>query len=1010
MKKLMRTWMPNRKTILLNRFQENHLLGSESLCSKNMRIGNGLLIKKVSVCLVAATLISSQIFASYSSTVYAETPNSSQTGDIQTINTDTRHSYAAYIEKYKDAVRPDLVIEIAGKDYTKATGSVSLLEEYEEDTGTSVRCDEESSISWNLDVPETGLYNIGIEYYPVDGKGGTIERELLIDEKLPFDSAQSITFGRTWINSSEPQKDKNDNEYRPQQEEKKGWMNMTVSGYSDYEDNSFCFYFSQGHHKITLNAIAEPLVIRKIILFNEKELISYKQYIAKYEHTVPSQSFLIEAENIFEKSDATLYALNDRSSPDTTPNSISKIRLNTIGGSNWSSPGQWIKWEVDVPESGLYQIGFRARQDYNEGVYSCRKLYIDDEIPFNEAKNITFTYDTRWQMKRLGDENPYLFYLTKGRHTLKLEVTLGDIAHILQKLDQVTFDLNYIYRKILMITGMFPDPNRDYRLDVELPECMTVFKESSERLKEVKQGLLDLMGSKGSNYASVEKLELMINTFLKNPNTIPARMETFRSNISENAAWVLTAGEQPLLLDKIYILPENAELPKADAGFFEKFVYGFQAFMYSFFEDYSSISTSNSEEGSRQVTLWMGSAISTVSGAVSYTTVGNSGRDQAQVLKTLVDNYFTPKTNINVEIKLVDTSALLPAVAANVGPDVAIGQEKTTPVNYALRSALYDLSTFQDLPETLKQYTPSAYEAYKIDDSLYALPETQTFPMMFYREDILEELNIAVPETWDDLQDAISIFQRNYLEVGFPALANNDLSIYNTLITQMGGQIYNDDNSRTAYSTPIGIEAFVKWSDFYTKYKVPQKMDFLTRFRTGEVPIVISPYSFYNSLAISAPEIRGLWNFTLVPGTRKDDGTVDHSVVSEGTGAIMFANARDKEASWEFLKWWTGEEAQANFGRELEYLQGPAARWATANIAAANKLSWDTETLKTINKQRNAAVGVPEVPGGYIINRYIGNAIRLVINNGGNPREMLLDWDLKINNEIILKRQEFGFE
>src|SRR5699024_12167794 len=62
-------------------------------------------------------------------------------------------------------------------------------------------------------------------------------------------------------------------------------------------------------------------------------------------------------------SDLTLYAVNDRSSPATEPYDVSKIRMNAIGGYNWRWPGQWITWQIDVPEDGLYQIGVKNKQN-----------------------------------------------------------------------------------------------------------------------------------------------------------------------------------------------------------------------------------------------------------------------------------------------------------------------------------------------------------------------------------------------------------------------------------------------------------------------------------------------------------------------------------------------------------------------------------------------------------------------------------------------------------------------
>ena len=68
-----------------------------------------------------------------------------------------------------------------------------------------------------------------------------------------------------------------------------------------------------------------------------------------------------------------------------------------------------------------------------------------------------------------------------------------------------------------------------------------------------------------------------------------------------------------------------------------------------------------------------------------------------------------------------------------------------------------------------------------------------------------------------------------------------------------------------------GVEAFDVYTRFFTDYGIPTYFDFVSRFRSGEMPIGIASYSTYNTLMVSAPEIKGLWDFTLIPGTEKTD-------------------------------------------------------------------------------------------------------------------------------------------
>ena len=95
-----------------------------------------------------------------------------------------------------------------------------------------------------------------------------------------------------------------------------------------------------------------------------------------------------------------------------------------IGGQAWKVSGQWIEWEVTVPEDGLYEISIKGRQNYQRGFVSNRAVYIDGVIPFKEVSAIPFKYDNAWEMLTLSDAegNPYQFALTAGTHTVRLAV------------------------------------------------------------------------------------------------------------------------------------------------------------------------------------------------------------------------------------------------------------------------------------------------------------------------------------------------------------------------------------------------------------------------------------------------------------------------------------------------------------------------------------------------------------------------------------------------------------
>ena len=385
----------------------------------------------------------------------------------------------------------------------------------------------------------------------------------------------------------------------------------------------------------------------------------------------------------------------------------------------------------------------------------------------------------------------------------------------------------------------------------------------------------------------------------------------------------------------------------------------------------------------------------------------------------MIDDTFTPDTDININLKLVEPPTLLNAVLAGTGPDVVLSAGQGEPVNYALRSAVEDLSQFEGYEEVLEDFNPSAYESFKFQGGLYALPEMQNFNVMFYRTDIMEELELEIPQTWDDLISILPIIQQKNMQVAIPStdrlingVSNPDLSTFFALLYQNEGTVYNEKGTRTLIDEESGIKAFESFTHLFTQYKLPTIYDFPNRFRSGEMPLGIQDFYVFNTLVVFAPEIRGLWDFTLIPGTLKEDGTIDRSAHTSVTGSMMFKQEEDdiKQKSWEFLKWWVSADTQVRFGQEMESILGASARYATANKNAFKRLSWSSSQIDVLEEQWKWTVGLPEVAGGYFTGRHITNAIRKTINKNEDTRETLLDYGRTINEEIEKKRIEFRLD
>ena len=852
---------------------------------------------------------------------------------------------------------------------------------------------ESGTVSWTVDVPADGMYEIGIVYRALPGKRHAIGLQLFVDGQLPFAEAEALSLPRMFCDETEEDgsfaRDRIGNELTPRQSEVFAWRKAMLTDDEGDHTEPYQVYLTAGSHTLGLSAVREPFLLSQIVLQPPQQIPAYAEtrQAARTDGAPAGHLTLIQAERAVCRSDSAVHAVADRSSPTSQPYSAYYTRMNALGGSGWSAPDQWVEWTVDVPADGYYRLAFKYIQSYVSGLAVSRRLTIDGQVPFAEAKAITFAYTSGWRYAEAqADGGACLYYLTAGQHTLRLTPTLGDAAKSLRLLDDAQSKLNEMYRKIIMITGATPDSYRDHQLDRDIPELLTVFEEQAAVMRREGARLEKVSGSGGSEAAILYRFAEQLESFVRQPNTIPSRLERFRENLSSVAAWILQLRGQPLQLDFIALFAPDAVLPRADAGFWATLRHGAESFLGSFLRDYDHVSGAGETE--RSLSVWVGSA-----------------RDQAELISRLVDETFYKETGIGVDLRLV-TSALVAATMAGKGPDVALNVGRSTPMDLALRGAVLPLQDMEGFSDVAARFFPTALEPYTLDGCCYGLPETQAFDMMFYRTDIFAELEIDPPGTWDELFEIAPIIQRSNMEIGMPY--NGLYSIFTTHLLQNGGALYTDDRRVCLLDSREAHASFSWWVDLYRQYGFPLYKNDFSRFRTGEMPLTIISYPFYNQLTVAAPEIRGLWRMAPVPGTRRADGTIDRSEAATGMSCMIMSAADDPQAAWTFLVWWTRPDVQARFGTELEALLGSGARYAPASREAFEELSWSKDEAAMILEQWQSVVELPEVPGGYYVGRDLDNAFRAAVLHEKQPREMLNYWTAETNKEIRRKLREFG--
>jgi len=450
---------------------------------------------------------------------------------------------------------------------------------------------------------------------------------------------------------------------------------------------------------------------------------------------------------------------------------------------------------------------------------------------------------------------------------------------------------------------------------------------------------------------------------------------------------------QPLTLDKLYVHSPDLVPPEPHISAWTSFTEGFKRFFHSFQPDpYTSIGASEDE-----IEVWV-----------------NRPRQYVDLMQQMADQTFTPQTGIRVKFSIMpNESKLALAIAAGIEPDVALGISTNIPFELAVRNALYDLRSFDDFDSFIRIYSPGSLLGYIINDSVYAIPETQDFWVTFYRRDILEQLGLSVPQTWDEVIAILPGLQRYGMNYYTPLSSGSGLKGY--LVTapyiwNFGGELYAPNGLTSGLGSEEALNGIKFMAEQFTVYGMPlTAANFYDSFRNGRLPVGVSNVETYIKLRTAAPEIEGLWGLALYPATVLPDGRQLRYATGSAQTCIMLADTEKPQESWEFLKWWMSTETQVAFERQLIMNYGRDYLWYTANLEAFRYLPIPEADKDVILAQWEWLQEPVKLPGTYMQERSLSNAWNQIVFNGVNPRVAIDDAILTINREMARKMEELGY-
>ncbi len=857
-------------------------------------------------------------------------------------------------------------------------------------------------ISFELNVPNSGIYNILIDY-KITGSASTTDavRRVEIDGILPFSEAERISFCRRFTDEGEITLNTSGDEIRPDVKEIRSRNKTYLYDSGGFYSTPLEFVFESGIRTFSLEYISCDMNIYSISLVPVKEIPSYEQLKSGYGDTNTSKAieeFFQAESSMKERSDSSI-RMESNSDPAAVPRALGYKKLNVVGGFRWREGNQFITYSFKVPKDGYYKLTFRFLQSWNDGLPSYRRIAIDSEVPCSELLEYCFNYDDVWATETLNiNGEDMLFYLKEGEHTLTMTVVLGELSSIVKSVYDNMLIVSDMVQSINKLTGSNADPNYDYEFFKNIPTLENDLKIVSDSLIKLADELDAKTAKTTSMSSNFRSISSQLEKMIKDPFSIARNVDRLTSAQTNLGTYYSNMQLLPLMMDEFSIASPDVEPQKRKANFFQKIFTSCYNFILSFSKDYNGVAgiVSSDSKITDTIDVWVA-----------------RGTEWAESIKYLTDMEFTPESGILVNMNVVPSSqlntgsanVLLLSLVSGTAPDVAMGVSANSPVEFAIRDAVCDLSQFDGFDEVKERFIDKIFIPFTYNGGVYALPETMNFNCLFYRKDIFSKYSYKIPDTWNDLQYDL-----------LPKLYQNGMGFYmpqdfTTFLYQHGGSFYTENGLKSNLGTNEAYTAFKQYTEMFTNYGSPVSANLLTRFRTGEMPIGIGSYAFYIQLCTAAPELVGNWEIAPLPGKAKNDGTVDRSTggLAGECDIILSKNSKKAESAWDFLKWWSDDETQITYANELESSIGVEARWNSANLEAFSSLDWSINDRKVIEEMWQWANETPVYLGSYYTTRYINNAFNSVVVSGNlTVRDALEEAVEAIDRELRNKQIEYG--
>ena len=371
--------------------------------------------------------------------------------------------------------------------------------------------------------------------------------------------------------------------------------------------------------------------------------------------------------------------------------------------------------------------------------------------------------------------------------------------------------------------------------------------------------------------------------------------------------------------------------------------------------------------------------------------ITTSGADPRTVLISAFEKAYP-----NIKVKLVsapnntDTNraTLTTQISGGGGPDVYMG-DVIWPAQFGAHQLAVPLSKY--LPKSYWDgFASGLVDGATYKGQVYGAPFFEDQGFLYYRKDLLQENNLKVPTTWEELvQDSKTVQGKGEVKYGYVFQGDNYEGAtcnFMEFLSDAGGTVLNKNQTKSTLDSPAATKALTFMQSLVKDGVSPQaestfqETQSMNTFAAGQSLFLRNwDYAYSNSQA-SGSAVVGKVGVAPMP-TFQGQPTPGYSNIG-GWNLYVNPHSKNVAADLTFIKWMTGKDAQTTLATQFSEIPTNAAVRSSSAVKNANPVLAIVSKTKLVPRPAQT----PNYPQ---VSKAIYTAVNGVLSGSAQPADAI---------------------